>query len=128
MARSKQVPRSPSKEAHLYGPLAKTLQVKKATQRPETGEQEVKELDNLKKRQYRPGTVALREIRRNQRGGELLIAKLPFQRLVPEIAADRDPDLQFQTATLAALQETCEAYLTGLFDQVEVLHRSFRTA
>ena len=61
MARSKQVPRSTSKETHLSGPLAKTLQVKKATQGPETGQQVVKELDKPKKRRYRPRTVALRK-------------------------------------------------------------------
>lgn len=37
---------------------------------------------------FRPGTVALREIRRYQRSTELLIRKLPFQRLVREIAQD----------------------------------------
>jgi histone H3 len=34
------------------------------------------------------GTVALREIRRYQKSTELLIRKLPFQRLVREIAQD----------------------------------------
>ena len=75
-------------------------QVKKATKLPETAEKVVKELDKLKKRRYRSGTVALREIRCYQRERELLIAKLPFQRLVREIAAGMDPDLRFQTAAL----------------------------
>ena len=35
-----------------------------------------------KPHRYRPGTVALREIRRYQKSTELLIRKLPFQRLV----------------------------------------------
>lgn len=35
---------------------------------------------------YKPGTVALREIRKYQKSTELLIRKLPFQRLVREIA------------------------------------------
>src|SRR5882757_5130882 len=39
-----------------------------------------------KPHRYRPGTVALREIRRYQKSTELLIRKLPFQRLVREIA------------------------------------------
>ena len=39
-----------------------------------------------KPHRYCPGTVALREIRRYQKSTELLIRKLPFQRLVREIA------------------------------------------
>merc|ERR1739842_107624 len=46
----------------------------------------------------RPGTVALREIRRYQKSTELLIRKLPFQRLVREIAQDFKTDLRFQSA------------------------------
>ena len=45
---------------------------------------------------YRPGTVALREIRRYQKSTELLIRKLPFNRLVREIAQDFKIDLRFQ--------------------------------
>uniref|UniRef100_A0A3B4ZEI5 Histone H3 n=1 Tax=Stegastes partitus TaxID=144197 RepID=A0A3B4ZEI5_9TELE len=52
-----------------------------------------------KPHRYRPGTVALREIRRYQKSTELLIRKLPFQRLVREIAQDFKTDLRFQTLT-----------------------------
>ena len=48
-----------------------------------------------KPHRYRPGTVALREIRRYQKSTELLIRKLPFQRLVREIAQDIKTDLWF---------------------------------
>ena len=65
---------------------------------------------------YRPGTVALREIRRYQKSTELLIRKLPFQRLVREIAQDFRTDLRFQSAVVMALQEASEAYLVGLFE------------
>ncbi|THU60034.1 hypothetical protein C4D60_Mb07t08370 [Musa balbisiana] len=41
-----------------------------------------------KPHRFRPGTVALREIRKYQKSTELLIRKLPFQRLVREIAQD----------------------------------------
>lgn len=54
----------------------------------------------------RPGTVALREIRRYQKSTELLIRKLPFQRLVREIAQDFKTDLRFQSAAIGALQVT----------------------
>ncbi|KAK2139309.1 hypothetical protein NP493_6527g00012 [Ridgeia piscesae] len=59
----------------------------------------------------RPGTVALREIRRYQKSTELLIRKLPFQRLVREIAQDFKTDLRFQSSAVMALQEASEAYL-----------------
>ena len=52
----------------------------------------------------RPGTVALREIRRYQKSTELLIRKLPFQRLVREIAQDFKTHLRFQSAAIGALQ------------------------
>ena len=58
-----------------------------------------------KPHRYRPGTVALREIRRYQKCTELLIRKLPFQRLVREIAQDFKTDLRFQSSAVMALQE-----------------------
>jgi histone H3 len=69
-----------------------------------------------KPHRFRPGTVALREIRRYQKSTELLIRKLPFQRLVREIAQDYKTDLRFQASAIAALQEASEAYLVGLFE------------
>jgi histone H3 len=67
-----------------------------------------------KPHRYRPGTAALREIRRYQKSTELLIRKLPFQRLVREIAQDFKTDLRFQSSAVMALQEASEAYLVGL--------------
>ena len=61
-----------------------------------------------KPHRFRPGTVALREIRRYQKSTELLIRKLPFQRLVREIAQDFKTDLRFQSSAVLALQEACE--------------------
>lgn len=97
---------------------------------------------------HRPGTVALREIRRYQKSTELLIRKLPFQRLVREIAQDFKTDLRFQSAAIGALQvwhhltthtililahvsvctfdsvlfiqEASEAYLVGLFEDTNL--------
>ncbi|XP_032187347.1 histone H3.3A-like [Mustela erminea] len=69
---------------------------------------------------YRPGTVALGEIRRYQKSTELMICKLPFQRLVQEIAQDFKTDLRFQSAAIAALQEASEAYLVGLFEDTNL--------
>lgn len=73
-----------------------------------------------KPHRYRPGTVALREIRRYQKSTELLIRKLPFQRLVREIAQEMKTDLRFQSTAVAALQEAAEAYLVGLFEDVNL--------
>ena len=73
-----------------------------------------------KPHRYRPGTVALREIRRYQKSTELLIRKLPFQRLVREIAQDFKTDLRFQGSAVLALQEATEAYLVGLFEDTNL--------
>jgi len=73
-----------------------------------------------KPHRYRPGTVALREIRKYQKSTELLIRKLPFQRLVREIAQDFKTDLRFQSSAVLALQEACEAYLVGLFEDTNL--------
>ncbi|XP_058986126.1 histone H3-like centromeric protein cpar-1 [Musca domestica] len=73
-----------------------------------------------KPHRFRPGTVALREIRRYQKSTELLIRKLPFQRLVREIAQDFKTDLRFQSSAVMALQEASEAYLVGLFEDTNL--------
>ena len=73
-----------------------------------------------KPHRYRPGTVALREIRRYQKSTDLLIRKLPFQRLVREIAQDFKTDLRFQGSAVLALQEAAEAYLVGLFEDTNL--------
>ena len=73
-----------------------------------------------KPHRYRPGTVALREIRKYQKSTELLIRKLPFQRLVREIASDFKSDLRFQSSAVLALQEASESYLVGLFEDTNL--------
>ena len=64
---------------------------------------------------WRPGTVALREIRRYQRSTELLIKKAPFGRLVKEISQDFKVK-RFQATAVLALQEAAESYLVSLFE------------
>lgn len=73
-----------------------------------------------KPHRYRPGTVALREIRRYQKSTDLLVRKLPFQRLVREIAQDFKQDLRFQGSAVLALQEASEAYHIGLFEDTNL--------
>ena len=71
-------------------------------------------------RKFRPGIYALREIRHFQKATVLLIKKLPFQRLVREIAEDLRPGLRFQSSALLALQEAVEAYLVKLFEDTNL--------
>lgn len=73
-----------------------------------------------KPRRFGPGTVALREIRKFQKSTELLIRKLPFQRLVREIAQDFKSDLKFQSSAVMVLQKASEAYLVELFEDTNL--------
>ena len=69
---------------------------------------------------YRPGTRALMEIRKYQKSTELLIRKLPFQRLVREIMQDFNTELRCQSTAILAMQEAAEAYLVGLFEDTNL--------
>ena len=77
-----------------------------------------------KPRRYRPGTVALREIARYQKSTELLIRKVPFQRLVREVSQKvcldlgKDP-VRYQSTAIFALQEAAEDFLVRMFSQVQ---------
>ncbi|XP_006817635.1 histone H3.3-like [Saccoglossus kowalevskii] len=73
-----------------------------------------------KPHRYRPGIVALRDIRRYQKSTELLLLKMPFQRLVREITLQFSKDIRYQSAALGALQEAAEAYLVGLFEDTNL--------
>ncbi|KAM0338126.1 hypothetical protein ACHAPU_011436 [Fusarium lateritium] len=76
-----------------------------------------------KRRRYRPGTVALREIRRYQGGTKLLLQKLPFARLVREIAIPMRPQgtgLRWQSQAIMALQEAAEAFMVHLFEDTKL--------
>ena len=111
MARTKQTARKSTGGKAPRKQLA--TKAARNSQRPATG--------GVKKpHRYRPGTVALREIRRYQKSVDLLIRKLPFQRLVREIAQDFKADLRFQVPALMALQESAEAYLTGLYEDTNL--------
>ena len=94
---------------------------KKSTTGVHTGKSRprVNKKKKLKKpRRYRPGTVALREIRKYQRSTELLIRKLPFQRLLREIVFEmKKKDYRFQSTAILAMQEAAEAFLVRMFEQ-----------
>jgi len=74
-----------------------------------------------KRKKFKKGTIALREIRRYQKSTDLLIRRLPFQRLVREISANFSRDgLRFQASALLALQEASESYLVALFEDTNL--------
>ena len=77
-------------------------------------------------RRYRPGTVALREIRKYQTSTDTLIPKLCFQRLVKEIMCHVCRErhitmMKIQSTALLALQTAAEYYLTELFSKSQLL-------
>ena len=74
----------------------------------------------IKPHRYRAGTAALKDIRHFQGSTALLIRKLPFQRVVREIAQDIKTDLRFQSAAVLCLQEATEAYIVRLFDDANL--------
>ena len=67
-----------------------------------------------KKRRFRPGTVALREIQQYQKSTKLLIRRAPFQQVIYEIMQVIRNDLRIQAVAVQGLQEMAEAYLVGL--------------
>ena len=69
-----------------------------------------------KKRRFRPGTIALREIWQYQKSTDLLIRRAPFQRVIYEIMQGFRNDLRIQAVAIKGLQEAAEAYLVGLFE------------
>ena len=110
MARTKQTARKATGEKAPRKQLAAKAARKSA---PATG--------GVKKpHRWRPGTVALREIRKYQKSTELLLRRAPFQRLVKEIAHSFKNDLRFQSSAVLALQEATEAYLVGLFEDTNL--------
>ena len=69
---------------------------------------------------YHPGCLALQEICHYQKRTNLLICKLPFQRLIRELAQKFKVDVSFRSSTLMALQEAAEAYLVRLFEDMNL--------
>lgn len=96
----------------------KTVHTAKRTALPAKSTTSTGDLKNPHR--YRPGTIALREIRKFHKSTELLVHKLPFQRLVREVAQDFKSDLRFQSTSVMALKEASEAYLIGIFKDSNV--------
>jgi histone H3 len=88
---------------------------------PDKRKREKKSGRSLKKpHRFKPGTVALREIRKYQKSTELLIKKLPFQRLVREIAQEYKTEVRWMHGALEAIQEGTEAYMVALFEDTNL--------
>ena len=132
--------RSGSLKTHLAG-----LQKKMAAKAAKKSDMKAPKGGVKKRYRYRPGTVALKQIRQYQKSTELLIRKLPFQHLVREISGDHKVitsplcgKVRFQSVAVMALQEAAEAYLVGLFEdtnlctiharRVTIMHKDIQLA
>jgi len=122
MARTKQTAKS-NITGTIGAPKKKVTKI--AARAQKAGQGSVK-----KPHRYRPGTVALREIRRYQKSTNLLLRKLPFQRLVREMMQDeekiirtqgRDVSLRIQGQALYALQEATESYVVNMYEDTNLL-------
>ena len=118
--------KAPRKQLATKNPVKKLTAAQARKNAAKANQAQLRNLGNpqtggvKKPMRYRPGTVALREIRRYQKTTELLIRKLPFNRLVREIAQDFKTNLRFQAQAIGALQEAAEAYLIGLFEDTNL--------
>ena len=129
--------KEPRKKGTVYPPVDRKLQalyISRPKERTELGhrildwtEEQKRKIHEaqmqgrlVKPHRYRAGTVALKDICHYQGSTALLIRKLPFQRLVREIAQDYKTGLRFQSAAVLCLQEASEAYLVRLFDDTNL--------
>jgi histone H3 len=117
MARTKQIVRAPyggktsRKEFHTLASLKVARNSSSASSSHGFSNKGI----SKKPYRYRPSSDVLKDIRKYQKSTELLIRKVPFQRLVREITHSFKTDMKFQSNALLALQEATEAYLVGLF-------------
>jgi histone H3 len=74
------------------------------------------EVQAPKKNRFKPGSVALKEIRKYQKTTDLLIRKRPFQRMVRELCKVKNGDMRFQASAIVAFQEAVENFLTNLIE------------
>ena len=112
--------KSPAKK--VAKPKSKSPNKTKATgsKSPKKSQKTSSQPKERKKPRFRPGTVALREIKRYQKSTDLLLPRASFQRVVRDICGNYDPDLRFAAQALIALQEATEAYLVGIFEDTNL--------
>ncbi len=76
-----------------------------------------------RKHRWKPGTVALREIRRYKRSVDAVIPKSPLQRVIRDIAAEvasSEKGIRFRVEAIEAIHESAETYLTDVLKQAQV--------
>jgi len=74
-----------------------------------------------KPHRYRPGTVALREIRKYQKSTNLLIPRTAMARVIREITQDYKCDMRYQASAISALHEAAETHLITMFEHAQLL-------
>jgi histone H3 len=116
-AKSAKAEKTKSKKNTKEKSKKKTKEVTKAKKTSDGKRKTAPAAGGVKKpHRFKPGTVALREIRRYQKSTDLLIRRLPFQRLVREIAQDFHTDLRFALATIEVLQSVLESIIVTILE------------
>jgi histone H3 len=105
--------------------MARTKETARKSGAKKLGSKKAKKADGtatggVKKFKWHPGTVALREIKKFQKGTELLLRKAPFQRLVREVAQGFKDGLRFQSSAVAAIQEATESYVISVLSDTSL--------
>ena len=113
MARTKNTSRKSAGKVPRSAIVPKKSAKPKAKPKPKP--KPTKQVGTTTLRRFLPGTVALRDIRRYQKGTEMLLRKLPFQRLVRELAQVEKEGIRFQASAVLAMQEATESYMINLF-------------
>ena len=93
--------------------MSRTKQTAKAPKSKAAGTKKAS-ASGKKSHKWRPGTVALRQVRKLQKTTNTLIRKAPFQRMVRAVANAQKDGLRWQSAAVSAMQEATEAYIIGV--------------
>ena len=95
----------------------KAMLVEDATKAKKTASMKPVPNPNARKpHRFRPGTVALMEIRRYQKKTDPVIPRKSFYRVCAEIGQEFNSNIRFQRDAIEALREGAEAYLVWLFE------------
>ena len=106
-------PTTASKKEEEMAPTKQTARAKKSVSAKKTKSAGAGS-GSKKARRWRPGTVALREVRKLQKGTGLLVQKAPFQRLVRQLSQQHKQELRFQSSAILAIQEATEAFVVSV--------------
>ena len=70
---------------------------------------------------FKPGTIAMKQIREFQKSVNLLIPRAPFQRVIKEKALRENREIRFQSAAIQAIQEAAEAHITSVMEDSNLI-------